>query len=96
MSDRPLYDCWGKEDQHEIRDSNNPKQDQHLYTKTAVAKVEPKGQRVDIANREGCAGGMEKVTENVGQGEAQEYKDNVANLTKRQNYDKKEISLENE
>ena len=68
----PLYECWREEDQHEIRDSSDPKQDQHLHTETAAAKVEPQGQRVDIANSEWSAGGMEKVTQNVGKREAQE------------------------
>ena len=67
----PLYECWRNEDQQEVGNQDYSKQDQHLYTETAAAKVDSQGQGVDIANREWCTGRVKNMSENKSQRKAQ-------------------------
>ena len=69
---RPLYNCWRNEDQHEVGNQDYSKQNQHLYTETAAAKVDSQGQGVDIANREWCTGRVKNMSENESQRKAQQ------------------------
>ena len=51
-----------------------------MHTEAAKAKVESEGEGVDIAYGEGGTGGVQGVTEDVGERETQEEQDDVTDL----------------